>query len=538
MNLLSMGLFRGDKMKLVTAEEMRSIDVYTIQEVGVPGVVLMENASLGVVHAIEGFRDENIPSSHRPFTVSIFVGRGNNGGDGLVVARHLANRGYNVRTYLMAEPDKFAGDALTNLQIAHNMRLPMEYILSAEQLDIHKKDIAASDLLVDAIFGTGLKGAVRGLAASVIEFLNSTGVPVIAIDLPSGLEAGKGRIEGSCVRATVTVTMALPKRGLLLYPGAGFVGELQVVDIGVPPEVVESQNIPVDLIQAPDAAKLLPARPRDAHKGTFGRVLVLAGSVGFTGAAAMASESALRVGAGLVTLGIPESLNPIMEVKLTEVMTRPLAETESMSLAIASRDEIMELVDGADAVALGPGISRDPETVSLVQSLCKEIRIPKVIDADGLNALAENRAIHKELGDDTILTPHPGEMARLMGCSVADVQSDRIEIARNFARENGVILVLKGAPTVTADPEGMAYVNSTGNPGLASGGTGDVLTGAIAGFLAQGLEPRDAAILGVYLHGLAGDLVATTIGEAGMLAGDVLNHLPGAIEELNGLIGK
>ena len=461
------------------------------------------------------------------------MGRGNNGGDGLVVARHLANRGYNVKTYVMAEPGKFTGDALTNLQIAQNMLLPLEFVLSEEQLEVHKEQIAASDLLVDAIFGTGLRGAVRGFAGSVIDFLNSTGLPVVAIDLPSGLEASTGKVEGPCIRAAMTVTMALPKRGLVLYPGADFVGELRVVDISVPPGLVKSQNIPVNLLEASEAAQLLPARPRDAHKGTFGRVLMLAGSVGFTGAAAMTSEAALRVGAGLVTLGIPRSLNDIMEVKLTEVMTRPLPETESLTLASEARDEIMGLLNDADVVALGPGLSRVPETVSLVQSLCKEIRIPKVIDADGLNALAEDRDVLTELGPGTILTPHPGEMARLMGCSVADVQSDRIGVAQNFAKERGVVLVLKGAPTVIADPQGTVYLNTTGNPGLASGGTGDVLTGAIAGFLAQGLDLADAAILGVYVHGLAGDMAAMTQGEVGMLAGDVLHHLPSAIQQLN-----
>jgi len=517
-------------MKVVTAEEMRNIDMQTINAVGIPGVVLMENAGTGVVDAIEEWFSVESPGRRLP--VSIFVGKGNNGGDGLVIARHLTNRGYDIRTYLMAEADKFTGEALVNLQIARNMGLPMEFILSEEQLEEHKAEIAASGLLVDAIFGTGLKGAVRGFAAGVIDFMNSTGIPILAVDLPSGLEASTGKTEGACIRAALTVTMALPKRGLLLYPGANFVGDLQVVDIGVPPEVVESQDVSVNLVQASHAAELLPARPRDGHKGHFGKVLILAGSVGFTGAAAMTSEAALRVGAGLVTLGIPESLNAVMEVKLTEVMTRPLPETDFQSLASDAWDTIMALLDGIDVVALGPGLSTVPETVALVQSLCGEIHVPKVIDADGLNALAADKDSLRGLGADTILTPHPGEMARLMGCSISDVQSDRIGAAQSFAGEYGIILVLKGAPTVIADPDGTVYLNSTGNPGLASGGTGDVLTGAIAGFLAQGLSAIDAAVLGVYIHGLAGDLAAAAQGEAGMLAGDVLNNLPGAILRL------
>jgi len=517
-------------MRVATAEEMRKIDTQTIEDIGIHGMVLMENAGMGVVNAIE----ERYGGASRPIRVSIFAGKGNNGGDGLVIARHLLNRGYDVTIYLISEPDKFAGDALTNLKIAQKLRISMEILLAEDQLADHGTQIAASDLLIDAIFGTGLSGPVIGFAANVIDFLNLTCVPIVSVDLPSGLEADTGKVEGSCIRATLTVTMALPKRGLLLYPGANFVGELEIVDIGIPREVVESQNIQVHQPEASEIATLLPVRQRDAHKGSFGRALILAGSEGLTGAAALASEAALKVGAGLVTLGIPRSLNAIMEVKLTEVMTRPLPETESLSLANGARDEIMSLVDGIDVVALGPGLSRNPETVSLIQQLCKEINIPKVIDADGLNALAEDKNILKGLGPQTVLTPHPGEMSRLMGCSIPDVESDRMGIAQKFAEENGVVLVLKGAPTVIADPQGMAYLNSTGNPGMASGGTGDVLTGAIAGFLSQGLDATEAAMLGVYIHGLAGDLAAAAQGEAGMLAGDVLQQLPAAIQQLSG----
>lgn len=513
-------------MKIVTAEEMRNIDQQTIQNIGIPGIVLMENAGLGVVNAIDKKYAKSLSR------VSIFVGKGNNGGDGLVVARHLVNMGYNVQTYVMAEANAFTGDALINLQIAKNMNLPLEFILSDEDLEKNKGKIASSDLLVDSIFGTGLKGAVRGFAANVIDFLNSTGLPIVAIDLPSGLDANTGKIDGACIKAVLTVTMALPKRGLLMFPGANYVGELKVVDIGVPRKVIESQGILVNLVQSYDAAKLLPERPRDAHKGTFGRVVILAGSVGFTGAAAMASEAALRVGAGLVSLGIPKSLNSIMGVKLTEAMTRPLPETENLTLAMSAKDEIMKMLENANVAALGPGLSRHPETVSLIQNLCKEVKIPKIIDADGLNALSDAPGILKELGQNTILTPHPGEMARLTANSTSQIQSDRIGIAQDFAKENGVVLVLKGAPTVTADSQGNVFINTTGNPGLASGGTGDVLTGAIAGFLAQGLSVIDAAVLGVYIHGLAGDLAAMKHGEAGILARDVIKRLPKAIQEL------
>ncbi|MEK7396826.1 MAG: NAD(P)H-hydrate dehydratase [Candidatus Poribacteria bacterium] len=513
-------------MKIVTAKEMRNIDFQTINEVGIPGVVLMENAGLGVVQAIE--RDFPLQT----FSIAIFAGKGNNGGDGLVIARYLANKGYRVTTYLLAEPDKFIGDALINLRIAQNIGLNIEYILSDEQLNEKKGIISQNNLIIDAIFGTGLNGPVRGFASNVIDYLNSTGIPIVAVDLPSGLDSDTGKVEGSCIKAVMTVTMALPKRGLLLYPGAKFVGKLEIADIGIPQSVIDSQDLSTILIQSSCALKLLPERPRDGHKGLFGRVLVIAGSVGLTGASAMASLSALRVGAGLVTLGTPESLNPIMEVKLTEAMTLPLPETSHQTLSIRAYDKIMQMVNGTDVVAIGPGLSRNPETMELVRKLCKGINIPKVIDADGLNALAEDKNCLSELGKQTVLTPHPGEMARLIGKTISDVQSDRINIAIDFAKEYGVILVLKGVPTVIAEPNGEAYLNTTGNPGMASGGTGDVLTGTIAGFLAQGLDAKNSAILGVYVHGLAGDLASIDKGEAGLIAGDLIDFLPKAIKKV------
>jgi len=514
-------------MKVVTAGEMRNIDSQTINEIGIPGIVLMENAGLAVVNVIE--RDFPLSTFRN---VAIFAGKGNNGGDGLVIARYLAHKGYDVTIYLLAEPEKFSGDALTNLKIAQNIGLNIDYILSDEQLNEKKGNILQNDIIVDAIFGTGLSGPVRGFASNVIDYLNSTKIPIIAVDLPSGLDSDTGKVEGSCIKAKITVTMALPKRGLLLYPGANFVGKLNIADIGIPQTVIDSQNIPVNLIQSDHIKNILPKRPRDGHKGLFGRVLVIAGSIGLTGAGAMASLSALRVGAGLVTLGTPESLNPIMEIKLTEAMTLPLPETQYQTLSLQSYDIIMQMIDKFDVVAIGPGLSRNRETIALVQKLCKDIHIPKVIDADGLNALAEDKNSLNELDEKTILTPHPGEMSRLIGKTTSDVQSDRINVAVNFAKEYGVTLVLKGVPTVVAYPNGEAYLNTTGNPGMASGGTGDVLTGTIAGFLAQGLNEKDSAILGVYIHGLAGDLASIDRGECGLIAGDLIDFLPRAIKKL------
>ncbi len=391
------------------------------------------------------------------------------------------------------------------------------------------------ELFVDAIFGIGLRGTVDGEIADVIEAINRSSVPIVSVDVPSGLDVDTGSPRGACVRADRTVTIGLPKRGLLLHPGAAFAGQLEVADIGFPEQVVAAQNIEVNCTTADDAANWLPARPTATHKGDYGRVLVVAGSRGMTGAAALASEAALRAGAGLVTLAIPKSLNPILEVKLAEVMTLPLPETETGSLAESAVASILEFGEKTESVlAIGPGLSQHPGTVSLVQSVVnanKQFGFRMVIDADGLNALSQktDKDARLQFGRDTVLTPHPGEMARLMNTTVPELEADRIGNAQQFACEYGVTLVLKGAPTVTGFRDGDVWINSTGNPGMASAGMGDVLTGVIAGLMAQGLTSKKAAVLGVYLHGLAADIAAERMGLHGLIASDVLNAVPQAI---------
>jgi NAD(P)H-hydrate epimerase len=511
-------------MKVVTAQEMRQIDQQAIEQIGIPGIVLMENAGTAVVKTIQ----TRFPECKR---VGVFVGKGNNGGDGLVVARRLVISGRSAQIFLVSPPDGFSGDALTNLRIAQNLNLPMTPILSEADLATRKSEIAACDLIVDAIFGTGLRGAVRGFVADVIEFLNGTDIPIVAVDLPSGLEADAGIAEGACIQADCTVAMGLPKRGLLVYPGADFAGELVIADIGFPPSVIEKQNISVNWTQPIDAARLLPPRYADSHKGTYGRVFAAAGSTGMTGAAALSSEAALRIGAGLVTLGIPKSLNPILEVKLTEVMTLPLPETPEGSLAREAKAQILEFVNRtASILAIGPGLSQHPETVALVHDLIRENDGPMVIDADALNAIGKAKELLTSLPPQTVLTPHPGEMARLTGAPAAELTKDRIGAAQRFAQQYSVTLVLKGAPTIVAGGNGEVWINSTGNPGMATAGMGDVLTGVIAGLMAQEVPGFDAAVLGVYLHGLAGDLAAGSIGMHGLMAGDVLNALPEVIQ--------
>lgn len=521
-------------MKVVTAAEMRQIDQDTIEGIGIPGIVLMETAGSAIVRAIE----RHYSTCQR---IGIFAGKGNNGGDGIVIARQLAHIGRDVRLFLVSPEESFTGEAQINLEIATNLGLQIEEILTDARFygtGTVPTTLASCELLVDAIFGTGLRGAVRDPIATIITAINRLPTPILSVDLPSGLDADTGHPLGVCVQADRTVTIGLPKRGLLLHPGAELAGKLEVVDIGFPEQVVNAQDIKVNWTSAAHASQWMPPRPAFSHKGSYGRVLVVAGSTGMTGAAALASEAALRAGAGLVTLAIPKHLNPILEGLLPEVMTLPLPETDVGSLAASATAPILEFAEKTKSIlAIGPGLSQHPETVSLVHQLIRENReqrvdLRMVIDADGLNALAQDRETLSRLNSEAVLTPHPGEMARLTNTAVPTLEADRIGTAQQFASEHGVTLVFKGAPTVTSNPNGNLWINSTGNPGMATGGMGDVLTGVIAGLMAQGIPSESAAALGVYLHGLSGDIAAERFGRHGLIASDVLKTVPEAIFSL------
>ena len=521
-------------MKVVTAAEMRQIDQDTIEGIGIPGIVLMETAGSAIVRAIE----RHYPTCQR---IGIFAGKGNNGGDGIVIARQLAHLGRDVHLFLVSPEESFTGEAQINLEIATNLGLRIEEILTDARFygtGTVPTTLASCQLLVDAILGTGLRGTVRSPIATVINAINTLPIPILSVDLPSGLDADTGHPLGTCVQADRTVTIGLPKRGLLMHPGAELAGKLEVVDIGFPAQVVDAQDIKVNWTSATQASQWVPPRPAASHKGNYGRVLVVAGSTGMTGAAALASEAALRAGAGLVTLAIPQHLNPILEGLLPEIMTLPLLETDAGSLAASGTSSILEFAGKTNSIlAIGPGLSQHPETVSLVHQLVRENReqglgLRMVIDADGLNALAQDREIIALLDREAVLTPHPGEMARLTNASVPTLEKDRIRTAQQFASEYGLTLVFKGAPTVSGDANGDVWINSTGNPGMATGGMGDVLTGIIAGFMAQGIPSKNAAALGVYLHGLAGDIAAETLGMHGLMASDVLKAVPQAIVSL------
>jgi NAD(P)H-hydrate epimerase len=514
-------------MRIVNADEMAAIDRTTIDRVGIPGVVLMENAGRGACEVM--WRHFPDLAGKR---VLVLAGGGNNGGDGFVIARHLWQRRVQVDVCCLRQPADYRGDARINLAILDNLGVPVEVMAGTTDIPQLRERLAAADLVVDAILGTGLNAPVSGVYRNVIELVNEVGRPVFAVDLPSGLDATTGLPLGVCIRATVTATFGLAKIGQLVTPGCSFVGCLEVVDICLPRSVTEMVEPPRLWLDLRELAPLVRTREMASHKGSFGHVLVVAGSVGKTGAGAMASMGAARAGAGLVTLAVPVSLHGFMEVKLTEVMTEPLAETAEQTIAEAAVPRLEELLQAKAALALGPGISTQEETRRVVLRLVQGSPCPVVVDADALTVLVAHLGVLKRARAPVILTPHPGEMGRLTGLSPAEVQGRRLELAHAFSREHGVVLVLKGARTLVASPEGRLAVNGSGNPSLASGGTGDVLTGLIAGFLAQGLAPFQAACLGVYCHGAAADRLAPRYGDRGLLASDLLPEIPSVLKAL------
>lgn len=509
-------------IKIATAEQMQELDRKTIETYHIPGIVLMENAGRKASEIIL----ETFPDIIRK-KVAIISGKGNNGGDGFVVARYFLNEGIKVKVYLLTDPKTLRGDAETNFKIFSRMGGDIIPLPSSKEFQKVKKEFEKFDILIDGIFGTGLDAEVRGYYREVIDYLNSLNKTIVAIDIPSGLCANTGKPLGAAIKATLTITFGLPKLGLLLYPGVDYVGILRVVDIGIPKTLIDEEKIPNYLIDKDDIKKWL-SQPRslNTHKGDYGHLLVIAGSVGKTGAAAMASEASLRVGAGLVTLAIPKSLNPIMEIKLTEVMTEPLPETQKQTLSLRAYNQIIKLCENKKAVIIGPGVGTFKETQSLLVKLIKTLEIPIIIDADGITALSTQPKIFPLSNRSVILTPHPGEMARLINSTPKDVQEDRIGISRSFAQANQVYLVLKGFRTIIATPKGEVYINPTGNPGMASGGTGDVLTGMIGGFICQGFDIITSLQLAVYLHGLAGDEVAKELGEKSLVATDLIKKIP------------
>ena len=501
-------------MRLVSAAEMRAIDKAAIERFGVPGLGLMERAGAAVARAVHAARGAN-------GRVLALCGAGNNGGDGYVAARHLRADGVDVRVVALASRAQLRGDALAAREEAERAGVAI-----ADGLEAGKLDAGAGDVVVDALLGTGLARAPEGAYAKAIELvaaLRARRAKVVSVDIPSGLSADTGRPLGPCVRADATVTFAFQKRGLVLHPGPSYAGEVLLADIGIPAEAAAQVPVGCELLDEQNAMKLVPARPPDAHKGDAGRVLVVAGSPGKTGAAHLALTGALRGGAGLVTLAAREEVLPFALAGRPEAMSIPLL--GSGPLGERDLEPLLSAARGMDAVVVGPGIPRGPETAHLLRAFLERAGIPAVLDADALNALAERPGLAGGLPSPAVLTPHPGEMARLVGGTVGSVQEDRIGVAAEKARAWGCVVVLKGARTVVASPDAPPAVVLAGNPGMATGGTGDVLAGLTGALLASHLPAFDAARAAAFAHAAAGDVACERWGERGLLASDLADAL-------------
>ena len=517
-------------MRILTAAQMREADRFTIEDIGIPSLVLMENAGRQVVAAIEAAYEPRLAGR-----VGVLCGRGNNGGDGFVVARTLLQRGIDAAVFVIGPLAAVRGDARLNLDILGRLGVTVVEIADEQSWELHFSEISQCTLLVDAIFGTGLKDAVSGMIETVIADVNAAEIPIVSIDLPSGMSADTPHLVGDCIQASMTVTLAAPKLPLVLPPAEDRAGDVVIADIGIPYEVIDAlEGTHVELLTPEQVRQLIEPRAADSHKGDYGRVTVVAGSLGKTGAAHMAAMAALRSGAGLVTVATPAACLPIVAAMGPEYMTEALGGPGSGTVDAEAVTAVLELAH--DVVACGPGLGRSAAVRGFMRGLLERATVPLVIDADGVTVLAdEPGALVGREDRDVIITPHPGEMARLVAMSIDEVQANRIEVASSFATSHHLYVVLKGHRTVIATPEGRVYINPTGNPGMATGGTGDVLTGMIAAWLAQLLDAEAACRLAVFLHGAAGDLAEAEEGQVAMMATDLLAQLGAAA---TGLLGR
>ncbi len=535
-------------MKLPNTIEMQGLDSSATKDYHIPGMVLMENAGLGTVRMME--KELGNPKST---FVLIFIGPGNNGGDGLVIGRHLHQRGCKPIFFFLVDPDKLSGDTAANMAIVRKLRLPTHLITTSAQVQtlpvLYNQFInhGACYAVVDSIFGTGLQRSVTGHFAQCIEFINDSNflrdIPVIAADLPSGLSSDNGKILGKCVRADYTATYACKKPGHILNNGPRVSGKIKIVDIGIPPEVINQAQISTELLDRKTAATIIAPLKRspNVHKGDFGHLAVLAGCKGKTGAAILTIKSAMKAGTGLISLFTPEDLNSIYESQLIEAMTIPLPTSISF-LNHSDATFIQKALEGKKAVILGPGIGTAPGTSELVLSLYETVKIPMVLDADALNIIAEHCDSLPHAAGPRIFTPHPGEMARLLDCTINELQGNRVEAARKACqmysqKRNDFTIVLKGAGTIVASSGGVIRINTSGNPGMAAGGMGDVLTGIIGALLCQNLSTETAAAVAVHIHGMAGDELYGQSG-FGYTASELIYGIPQALFSLLKLANK
>ena len=516
-------------MRILNAAQMREADRFTIEDIGIASLVLMENAGRQVVAAIETAHEARLSGR-----VAVLCGRGNNGGDGFVVARTLIQRGVDAAVFVIGSVAEIRGDARANLDILGRLNVTVVEIGDEQTWELHFSEISQCTLIVDAIVGTGLKAPLGGMMETVVADVNASGIPIVAVDLPSGLSADTPHLIGDCIDASMTVTLAAPKLPLVLPPAEAHAGDVVIADIGIPSEVLDGLGGPhIELLTPEQLRPLVEPRTADSHKGDFGRVTIVADSRGKTGAAYLAGIGALRSGAGLVTIATPASCLPIVASMGPEFMTEALPEAKDGAVAAGAIEKVLELRH--DVIACGPGLGRGPGVADFVRALVERADIPLVLDADAITVFADDpsRLVGRE-ERDVIITPHPGEMARLIGSTIDEVQSNRIDVASEFASTHHVYVVLKGHRTIIATPEGHIFINPTGNAGLATGGTGDVLTGMIAAWLAQLLDAEAACRLAVFLHGAAGDLAEAREGQVAMTATDVLLHLGEALNQLTG----
>lgn len=519
-------------MRACLSEQMRRADEVSINEFNIPGIVLMENAALGIIGEIQkDIERGKIPPKGE---ASVICGTGNNGGDGFAVARHLASMGWSVNVFICGDEKKIKGDALANLNIIKKVNIPVSSIGDTEA-EAFEKVLARSHLIIDAMLGTGFKGKLRSIYEFAVDSINKQHKYVLSIDNPTGLNCDTGYAEGSCIKADKTVTLGLPKIGLVINDGPYYCGELSVCGLSIPEQVYDIVGIKRLITERGDLIKLIKPRKLHSHKGSFGRIFIAAGSVGMEGAGLLAAKAALRSGAGIVELAVPLGALDAVRGAIPVVITKGLSDDGEGCLASKSSKEILSGSDSASVLLMGPGLRNKPQVKEAVVETLINCSKPMVLDADALNAISDEPEVLLDRKESTIITPHPGEMARLMNLRTNEVQQNRLEIAESFSQKYKVIVVLKGYRTIIASPWGETWINPTGNPGMATAGSGDVLGGVIASFLAQGMSSMEAAVSGAYIHGAAGDEAAKKYGQWGMVASDIIKYIPHTIMDIGGM---
>ncbi|GAU77998.1 bifunctional ADP-dependent NAD(P)H-hydrate dehydratase/NAD(P)H-hydrate epimerase [Fusibacter sp. 3D3] len=512
-------------MKIATEKDIRAIDLKAVEKYQIPQMVLMENAGIALAEEVKKHVNKHSK-------IIIVVGMGNNGGDGLVCARHLHNESYGVKIFMIGNLKKLSEHANRNFEIIKHLSITVEMINDIGGVKKLGKTIAYDDVVVDCIFGIGITKDVEGVYELAIDEINESKGYIISCDIPSGIHASEGLVMKTAVRAHKTVALCLPKVGNIMYPAAEYNGELVVKKIAIPKELIAEMIIPLETISHEMVKQMIPKRPKNSHKGLYGKASIIAGSFGMTGAAILCGKSALRSGVGLLKLIIPESLHAIITTSVPEAVTVPLAETRKGVFGINQVEKLVQTCDTADVIAIGPGCGQNAELNEILRHLVTLVDKPVIIDADGLNTLARNVDVLGHKKNEVVLTPHPGEMSRLTNLPLEVINLHPITTARDFAKKWKVIVVLKGARTVIALPSGQTYININGNPGMATAGSGDVLTGIITSLVAQGLSPEKAAVAGVYIHGYSGDLMVSQKGEYGLIAGDLIEGITQAFKHL------